>query len=113
VTAGEFRRLALSLPGAEEREHMNHPDFRVGGKIFATLGYPDATRGMVKLFPDQQVEFVAADPNGFVPVKGAWGKQGCTQVVLVSADKDRVKAAMRAAWERASATVPEKKAKRK
>ena len=100
MTAAEFRRLALSLPETEEREHMNHPDFRVAGKIFATLGYPDGSRGMVKLFPDQQAEFVAADPEGFVPVKGAWGKQGCTQVVLKSADKEKVKAAMRAAWER-------------
>ncbi len=100
MTAAEFRRLALSLPGAEEREHMNHPDFRVGGKIFATLGYPDASRGMVKLFPDQQADFVAADPKSFVPVNGAWGKQGCTHVLLKTADKEKVKKAMRAAWER-------------
>lgn len=103
MTVAEFRRLALSLPGAEERSHMNHPDFRVGGKIFATLGYPDASRGMVKLFPDQQAEFVAADPKSFAPVNGAWGKQGCTHVLLKSADKDKVKAAMGAAWERAAA----------
>ena len=77
VTVAEFRRLALSLPGAEERSHMNHPDFRVGGKIFATLGYPDASRGMVKLFPDQQAEFVAADPKSFAPVNGV-GRTGCT-----------------------------------
>jgi len=102
VTTADFRRMALSFPGAEESAHMNHPDFRVGGKIFATLGYPDASRGMVKLFPDQQAEFVAADPKSFVPVKGAWGKQGGTHVLLKSANKDRVKAAMRAAWERAA-----------
>jgi hypothetical protein len=100
VTAGEFRRLALSLPETEEREHMNHPDFRVAGKIFATLGYPDASRGMVKLFPDQQTEFVAADPESFAPVPGGWGRQGCTHVLLKSANKERVKAAMQAAWER-------------
>ncbi len=104
MTAAEFRRMALALPGAEEREHMNHPDFRVGGKIFATLGYPDATRGMVKVFPDQQAEFVAADPKGFAPVPGGWGRQGCTHVLLKTADKERVKAAMRAAWERAAPT---------
>jgi hypothetical protein len=102
MTAAEFRRLALSLPDTEEHSHMNHPDFRVAGKIFATLGYPDASHGMVKLFPDQQAEFTAAHPDAFVPVKGAWGKQGCTQVVLKEADKERVLAAMRAAWERAS-----------
>ncbi len=102
MTAAQFRRLALSLPDTEEREHMNHPDFRVAGKIFATLGYPDASRGMVKLFPDQQAKFVAADPQAFVPVKGAWGKQGCTHVLLKSANAAKVKGAMRAAWERAA-----------
>ena len=102
MTAADFRRLALSLPETEEHEHMNHPDFRVTGKIFATLGYPDASRGMVKLFPDQQAEFVAADPKSFVPVKGAWGKQGCTHVLLRSADREQVRRAMRAAWERAA-----------
>jgi hypothetical protein len=102
MTAADFRRLALTLPGAEERAHMNHPDFRVAGKIFATLGYPNASRGMVKLFPDQQAEFVAADPKSFVPVNGAWGRQGCTHVLLKTADKERVREAMRAAWERAA-----------
>jgi hypothetical protein len=100
VTSADFRRMALSFPGAEEQAHMNHPDFRVGGKIFATLGYPDASRGMVKLFPDQQAEFVAADPKSFVPVKGAWGKQGSTHVLLKSANKQKVREAMQAAWER-------------
>lgn len=85
---------------------MQHPDFRVAGKIFATLGYPDASCGMVKLFPDQQAEFVAADPETFAPVKGAWGRQGCTQVVLKSANEDRVRAAMGAAWERVAPKAP-------
>jgi len=101
MTAAEFRRMAVSLPGAEERAHMNHPDFRVDGKIFATLGYPDAGHGMVKVFPDQQEALVAAHPKMFAPVKGAWGKGGCTSVVLKSASKDRVREAMQAAWERA------------
>jgi hypothetical protein len=81
---------------------MNHPDFRVEGKIFATLGYPDAGWAMVKLFPDQQAEFVAADPTVFAPVKGGWGKLGCTNVILKAATKEKVKLAMRAAWERAA-----------
>jgi hypothetical protein len=98
MTAAEFRRLALSLPETEEREHMNHPDFRVGGKIFATLGYPDQSRGMVKLFPDQQEELVAADPAMFVPVNGAWGRKGCTHVLLKAASKERVRKALNAAW---------------
>ena len=64
MTVDEFRSIALSFPETEERAHMNHPDFRVGGKIFATLSYPNESFGMVKLFPDQQAEFVAGDPNG-------------------------------------------------
>lgn len=81
---------------------MNHPDFRVGGKIFATLGYPEDGWAMVKLFPDQQTEFVSANPGMFAPVKGGWGKQGCTNVILKAATKEKVKAAMTAAWERAA-----------
>jgi len=102
MTAAEFRKIALSLPGAEERSHMNHPDFRAGGKIFATLGYPEGDWGMVKLFPDQQEAFVTRDPEMFQPVKGGWGKQGCTQVILKSAAAGRVREAMEAAWERVS-----------
>jgi len=102
MTAAQFRRLALSLPQTEERAHRNHPDFRVAGRIFATLGYPDASRGMVKLFPDQQAAFVSSDPATFAPVPGAWGRQGCTHVLLPSADPQKVKAAMHAAWERAA-----------
>jgi hypothetical protein len=99
VTAADFRRLALSFPETEERSHMNHPDFRVAGKIFATLNYPDEGWGMVKLFPDQQAEFVAADPKMFVPVKGGWGKQGGTNVLLKAATKERVREALSAAWQ--------------
>ena len=102
MTSADFRRLALSFAGAEEREHMNHPDFRVGGKIFATLAYPDKSFGMVKLFPDQQAAFIAADPDAFTPVNGAWGKQGCTHVRLKAATKERVREALSLAWQRAA-----------
>ena len=105
MTAAEFRRLALALPETEERAHMNHPDFRVGGRIFATLGYPDEGWGMVKLFPDQQAEYVAADPKMFVPVKGAWGRQGGTNVRLKAASQERVREALRTAWRN---TAPKK-----
>jgi len=71
VTANDFRRLALSLPDAEEAAHMGHPDFRVGGKIFATLGYPDAAWGTVGLTPEQQAFFVGAEPKMFVALKAA------------------------------------------
>jgi hypothetical protein len=114
MTAADFRRLALSFAETEERSHMNHPDFRVGGKIFATLGYPDESRGMVKLFPDQQAEFVAADPEMFTPVNGGWGKQGCTHVLLKAATKERVREALSAAWEKAAPKAgAEKPAKKK
>ena len=94
----DFRRLALALPQTEQRRHMNHPDFRVAGKIFATLGYPDQQHGMVKLTPPQQEEFVAAHPAAFRPVKGAWGRQGCTSVLLAKASKSALKSAILAAW---------------
>ena len=103
MTANAFRRAALSLPYTEERQHMWHPDFRVGGKIFATLGYPDGHWAMVKLTPEQQEEFVAADRKMFVAVKGAWGRQGCTNVRLAAAKKTALEQALRAAWEKAKA----------
>ena len=102
MTPTEFRRLALGLPDTEEHEHMNHPDFRRSGKIFATLAYPDTTFAMVKLFPDQQETMVAAHPQTFRPVPGGWGKQGCTHVLLKTADREKVREALSAAWERAA-----------
>jgi hypothetical protein len=98
MTAGQFRRIALSLPEAEERAHMGHPDFRVGGKIFATLGYPEKTTGTVKLSPEQQRIYVQAHPNVFAPAQGAWGLGGSTVVRLKDADPEIVGEAIRAAW---------------
>jgi hypothetical protein len=98
VTAAGFRRLALSLPESVEVGHMGHPDFRVGGKIFATLGYPDDGWAMVKLAPDQQEAFVAADPLAFAPVKGGWGKGGATNVRLSKAKVKAVRTALLTAW---------------
>jgi hypothetical protein len=97
-TPGEFRRAALALPETEEGKHMGHPDFRVAGKIFATLGYPGKERGMVKLTPVQQEEFVAAHPAAFQPVTGAWGRKGCTSVLLSKAPKSALQRAILAAW---------------
>lgn len=105
MTSGEFRKIALSQPDALEQQHMGHPDFRVGGRIFATLAYPSEEWAMVKLFPDQQAAFVAADPKTFVPVKGAWGKKGCTNVRLAAARQASVKEAVYAAWRNASVRV--------
>ena len=110
MTANDFRKLALSLADAIESAHMDHPDFRVGGKIFATLGYPDAEWAMVSLPPVDQDLFVHADPLAFIPVKGAWGKQGATNVRLSKAKKELVKRALESAWryriEKTAATAP-------
>jgi hypothetical protein len=98
MTADSFRRLALSLPEVVESAHMGHPDFRVGGRIFATLGAPDETWGMVKLTPQQQSDYVEAEPKAFAPVKGGWGRRGCTNVLLRAARKESALAALVAAW---------------
>ena len=97
MTADEFRSLALSLPEAVEDAHMGHPDFRVGGKIFATLG-PDDDWGMVKLTPDEQASFVHAEPKVFEAFNNAWGRRGCTKVWLAKAKKSSVQPALIAAW---------------
>jgi len=98
MTAKDFRELALALPETEERQHMSHPDFRVAGKIFATLGYPDKSRGMVKLSPEDQHYFSKDNPDAFIPVKGAWGRRGATSVILKAAKKDVLRKAIEAAW---------------
>jgi hypothetical protein len=98
MTAADFRKIALSLPETEERQHMNHPDFRVAGKIFATLGYPDKTRGMVKLSPEDQHYFSKNYPEVFIPVKGTWGRRGATSVQLKAATREVLAKAVHAAW---------------
>jgi hypothetical protein len=99
MTATEFRRLALSLPDAIEAAHMGHPDFRVAGKIFATLGYPRSGFGVVVLTPEQQELFVRTEPKTFAPVPGGWGKQGSTHVLLRTARKTAVREALNVAWQ--------------
>jgi hypothetical protein len=98
MTAAQFRRIALSMPEAEESAHMSHPDFRVGAKIFATLGYPDEDHGMVILPPEEQARLVQAYPKIFAPAKGAWGKRGSTTVRLEAVDKDTLNSAIKIAW---------------
>jgi hypothetical protein len=98
MTEDDFRKLALSLPEAEESAHMNHPDFRVGGKIFATLQSPRQGMGMVKLTPDQQEMFVKLAPDAFQPVKGGWGLKGATNVILKNAGKKITREALLTAW---------------
>lgn len=97
MNADEFRSLALGFPDAVESSHMGHPDFRVGGKIFATLG-PDADWGMVKLTPEQQAPLVRGDAKSYAPAAGAWGVKGATIVTLATVDWDSARAALRTAW---------------
>ena len=98
MTPAEFRRLALSLPGVIESSHMSHPDFRVGGKIFATLCYPDKDRGMVVLPAEEQAKLIKTYPKVFAPAKGAWGKQGSTIVRLDAANASTLQSALEIAW---------------
>lgn len=98
MTPNEFRELALSFPEAIESAHMHHPDFRVGGRIFATLHYPNKDSAMVKLPRDQQREFMRSNPDVFQPAKGAWGRQGSTIVYLPAATIDVVREALTAGW---------------
>jgi len=109
VTANQFRRIALGMEGASEGQHMGHPDFRVNGRIFATLT-EDGSRGMVQLTPEQQQEFMSASPDTFVPAAGAWGRGGSTMVQLENVDGDTLGEAMTLAWQKAVA-VKKSKAK--
>ena len=98
MTAKEFRRVALGFLEAVEGAHMGHADFRVGGKIFATLGFPNEKCGMVKLTAAQQAELAGEEPEVFQPANGAWGRQGATIVQLKKAKAATVRGALLAAW---------------
>lgn len=93
----KLRQIALGMKGAVESAHMGHPDFRVNGRIFATLHADDAW-GMVKLTPDQQQDFLTRDA-AFVPENGAWGRQGCTAVRLDRVDEEVLGEALTLAWQ--------------
>ena len=99
VTVAAFRRLALAQPEAVEVGHMGHPDFRVKNKIFATLGYPDKSHGVVKLDAEQREGFVDAAPKAFSAVPGGWGRTGATIVDLRAVSRRMLAAAMELAWE--------------
>jgi hypothetical protein len=108
ITADDFRDVALSMQDAFEGAHMGHPDFRVNGRIFATLHTGDAS-GMVALTPEEQREFMWMKPEMFTPCAGAWGRQGATNVILAQADIKTLRAAMNLAWERTVAKPPVRK----
>jgi hypothetical protein len=98
MNASDFRRIALSLEGAEEGSHMGAADFRVGGHIFATLASVKLGYGNLMLTPDQQAIFVEEEPAVFLPVAGGWGKGGATHVRLAAANEDLLRGALRSAW---------------
>jgi hypothetical protein len=98
MTTDEFRHLALSMPEVNEGAHMGHPDFRIGSRIFATLGFPDQAWAMIKLTPEQQAAVVAAEPHVFTPAAGGWGRRGSTNVRLGAASVATVKDALTLAW---------------
>ena len=111
MTVDDFRRLALSLPGVEENSHMGNPDFRVGGRIFATLAAQTKGFGNVMLTPDQQAAFIEELPDVFLPVPGGWGRNGATHVRLAMASEDVLAGALHTAWKlRVEKNAPKPKA---
>ena len=98
MNVADFRRIALSLEGAEEGSHMGAPDFRVGGRIFATLASQDEGYGNLMLTPDQQADFVRELPDAFLPVRGGWGRMGATHIRLARASEDVLAGALLTAW---------------
>jgi len=100
MKAADFRRIALSMEGAEEGSHMGAADFRVGGKIFATLAMEKLGYGNLMLSPEQQVAFCAEQPEMFLPVAGGWGRMGVTHLRLSAATEDVMEGALRTAWKR-------------
>ena len=98
MNAKDFRRIALTLEGAEEASHIGAMDFRVGGKIFATLAHEKLGYGNLMLTPEQQAAFVEDLPEVFLPVHGGWGRNGATHVRLAIVNEDVLKGALRTAW---------------
>jgi hypothetical protein len=98
MTSADFRRIALSLEGAEEGSHMGAVDFRVGGRIFATLAMVKEGYGNLMITPELQAEFIAERPDLFLPVHGGWGRMGITHIRLAEADEDSLRGALLTAW---------------
>jgi hypothetical protein len=98
MNAADFRRIALSLEGAEEGSHMGASDFRVGGRIFATLASQDQGYGNLMLTPELQADFVGELPDVFLPIRGGWGRMGMTHIRLAEASEDVLAGALRTAW---------------
>ncbi len=99
MNAADFRRIALSLEGAEEGSHMGAADFRVGGRIFATLASQGKGYGNLMLTVEQQTSFVEEAPEIFLPIPGGWGRMGSTHIRLAVASADVLEGALRTAWQ--------------
>jgi hypothetical protein len=99
MNAADFRRIALSLEGAEEGSHMGAVDFRVGGRIFATLASVDQGYGNLMLTVEQQAAFAGDAPGLFLPIAGGWGRMGMTHIRLAEADTGILEGALRTAWQ--------------
>jgi hypothetical protein len=99
MTAADFRRIALSFDGAEEGSHMGAVDFRVGGRIFATLASINQGFGNLMLTPETQAQFVAEASDVFLPVPGGWGRMGATHVRLAKVHRDVLRGALHTAWQ--------------
>jgi hypothetical protein len=121
MTSADFRRIALSLEGAEEGSHMGAVDFRVGGRIFATLAMVKEGYGNLMITPELQAEFIAERPDLFLPVHGGWGRMGITHIRLAEADEDSLRGALHTAWKLRveknqksgrKAAIPKKRAQR-
>ena len=97
MTADDFRRIALSLEGAEEGSHFGSVDFRVGGRIFATLASVAEGYGNLMLTPEVQGDFLLEQPDVFVPIKGGWGRMGMTHIRLAAANEDLLEGALKTA----------------
>lgn len=111
MTPAQFRKAALALPDVVEGSHHDHADFRAGGRVFASL-HPDGERAMVKLPPADQTRLVAAAPGAWAPANGAWGRAGCTMVVLAAVRVTEVKDALTLAWQAAAAGRPTRRRSR-
>lgn len=100
MTAEDFRRIALSMPEAVAGAHHGHADFRVAGKIFATLSLEEEGYGVLLLSEDQQAGLIKDAPEFFSPVPGGWGKKGSTRVQLASVTPEILEGAIRMAWKK-------------
>jgi hypothetical protein len=129
MNIADFRRIALSLPGAEESSHMGQPDFRVDGRIFATLASAKQGYGNLMLTLEQQTAFVEEMTDVFLPIPGGWGRMGSTHIRLAEASEDVLYGALHTAWKlrvekntksskkkrfsKAGAAIPKRKGKKR